>query len=294
MNNIVVKKAQVESIIDDADGLRIKARTTQDEFKEIDELPYAFPLLPKVFQSVPKVGECVLLLFSQLNNDESERYYIGPIISQPQFNYYDSYAYGKGNAVSLLQGNSAKPLEKISNYDMTNGAFPQTNDIALVGRKGEDVILKDNEIDIRCGIRTQAVEGDNGNLLGEVVFNKQSPSYIQLKYGSNLTVEKGQEANSLINLVADKINLISHKDKNFFNLTDNQTLIPSSDLDDIMSKLHQLPYGDILLDVLRKIINALANHVHPYPGLPPCKDQYITSMLGCDLQSILSENVRIS
>ena len=177
---------------------------------------------------------------------------------------------------------------------MTNGAFPQTNDIALVGRKGEDVILKDNEIDIRCGIRTQAVEGDNGNLLGEVVFNKQSPSYIQLKYGSNLTVEKGQEANSLINLVADKINLISHKDKNFFNLTDNQTLIPSSDLDDIMSKLHQLPYGDILLDVLRKIINALANHVHPYPGLPPCKDQYITSMLGCDLQSILSENVRIS
>ena len=71
MNNIVVKKAQVESIIDDADGLRIKARTTQDEFKEIDELPYAFPLLPKVFQSVPKVGECVLLLFSQLNNDES-------------------------------------------------------------------------------------------------------------------------------------------------------------------------------------------------------------------------------
>lgn len=294
MNNIIIKKAQVESIIDDADGLRIKARTKQDELKEISELPYAFPLLPKTLQTVPKVGECVLVIFSQLDNNDSDRYYIGPIISQPQYNYYDSYAYGKGSAVSLLQGNSTRPLEKISNYDITTGAFPNTNDISLVGRKGEDIILKDNEVDIRCGIRTQATDGSNKNLLGDVIFNSQSPAYIQLKYGNSITSAKGQEANSLINLVADKINLISHKDKNFFNLTDNKELIPSTDLDKIMSNLHQLPYGDILVDVLTKIINALANHVHPYPGLPPCKDQYIMSMLGCDLQSILSENVRIS
>lgn len=291
-NDFIIKKAQVESIVDDADGLRIKARTSQDGVKAIDNIPYAFPLLPKTIQTVPKVGEGVLILMSKLGGEKGNRYYIGPIISQPQFQYYDQYDYGRGSASSLLEDGYVEPLEKISNYDSTSGAFPNVTDVALVGRKSEDVILKDGEIDIRCGIRGNAV-GDN-RLLGEVVFNKQSPAYIQLKYKNGIGYSKGQEANSVINLVADKVNIISHKDTNSFNLTDNKELIKSDDMDNIMSRLHQLPYGDILVEVLTKIVNGLINHVHPYPGLPPCKDQYITSVLGTDLKSILSDNVRIS
>ena len=291
-NNLIIKKAQVESIVDDADGLRIKARTWQDGVKSIDDIPYAFPLLPKTIQTVPKVGECVLILTSKLESNDGNRYYIGPIISQPQFQYYDQYDYGRGSASSLLQDGYVEPLEKISNYDSTTGAFPDINDVAIVGRKSEDLILKDNEIDIRCGIRGKAFGDDR--LLGEVVFNKQSPAYIQLKYKNGIGYSKGQEANSVINLVADKVNIISHKDTNSFELTDNKELIKSTDMDSIMSKLHQLPYGDVLVDALTKIVNALVNHVHPYPGLPPCKDQYVTTVLGTDLKSILSDNVRIS
>ena len=292
MKDILIKMAQVESVIDDADGLRIKARLSQDGTIATKDLPYSFPLLPKTIQSVPKVGEGVLIFFSELGNNNSNRFYIGPVLSQPQFQEYESYFYGRGSSVSLMQGSSVKPLEKISNFDATRGAFPNVNDVALVGRKTEDVILKDGEVDIRCGIRGKAANHES--LLGDVIFNTQSPSYIQLKYKKGLVVSEGREADSVINMVADKINLISHRDKNYFNLTDQDELIKESDLDTIMSQLHQLPYGDILLDVLTKMRNAIVNHVHPYPGLPPCLDQHIVSLNGTDFNKILSDNVRIS
>ena len=148
MGDVLIKMAQVESIHDDADGLRIKARLSQDGNISTKELPYSFPLLPKTIQSVPKVGECVLVFFSEIGNNNSNRYYIGPIISQPQFNSYDPYMYGRGTAISLLKGASVSPLEKISNYDLTRGSYPNVNDVALVGRNTEDVILKDGEIDL--------------------------------------------------------------------------------------------------------------------------------------------------
>ncbi|MBR6515743.1 MAG: hypothetical protein IKT40_02690 [Bacilli bacterium] len=292
MSEIVIKMAQVESVIDDADGLRIKARLSQDGNVSTNDLPYSFPLLPKTFQSVPKVGEGVLIFCSELSNNYSNRYYIGPIISQPQFNSYDPYMYGRGTSISLLQGSSVEPLEKISNYDSTRGAYPKVNDVALVGRDTEDIVLKDGEIDLRCGIRTNT--SDNENLLGDVIFNSHNPSYIQLKYKRGLTHSMGREADSIINVVADKINLISHKDRNYFNLTDKDELIKESDMDMIMSKLHQLPYGDILVEVLDKMRSAITNHVHAYPGLPPCLDQYITALHATNLKEILSDNVRIS
>ena len=153
-------------------------------------------------------------------------------------------------------------------------------------------ILKDGEIDIRCGVRAEPAHHES--LLGDVVFNTHSPSYIQLKYKRGLSITKGMEADSMVNIVADKINLISHMDKNFFNLTDQDELIKNSEIEDIMKKLHQVPYGDVLIDVLQKIINAIVNHVHPYPGLPACLEQHILTVNSIDLTKILSENVRIS
>ena len=290
MNEIVVKVAQVESVEDTSDGLRIKARTQDDGTS--GDIPYAFPLLPKTFQSVPKVGEAVMIINAKLGVNSSNRYYIGPILSQRQFTNYEPYKYGKGSSLSLLQNGTTTPLEKISNFAQTEGAFPNTNDIAMVGRKGEDIILKDGEIDLRCGIRSEAIK--DGSLFGNVVFNKYSPSYIQMKYNRGKIATNNGFSDGVINIVSDKINLISHQDINNFNLTDNKELIKDSDLPQIMEKLHQLPYGDLLVDALNKIISAVLNHVHPYPGLPACKDSTVMQMAGINLDSILSTNVRIS
>ena len=304
-DEILIRVGQVISVDDEYRGLRIKARLEQDNTIEDDkDIPYAFPLLPKTLQTVPKVGEAVLIIFSRLSKKKSIRYYIGPLISQPQYFYEEKYNNGLGTSTSLTQGSYEKPLETIDHYHETKGAFPQTNDIALLGRKSEDIILKDGEIDIRCGIRGKKLfdistpeyyeEGKRQALRGDVVFNNQSPAYLQLKYQRGLCKGNKQVADSVINLVADKINLISHKDTEHFNLTDQDYLIREDEIDAIMSKLHQVPYGDLLVDALSKFRKALQNHTHPYPGLPPVPCEYMISALGVNLDDILSPNVRIS
>ena len=109
-----------------------------------------------------------------------------------------------------------------------------------------------------------------------------------MKYRKAIGYSKKQEADSIINLVADKVNIISHKDVNQFNLTDKEELIKTSEMDDIMKKLHQLPYGDELVKALEIIRTSITNHVHPYPGMPPCSDTDIMDLLSYDFNDILS------
>ena len=299
---IVIRLGEVVDINDEYEGSRIKVRLDQDNGIQTKDLPYAFPLLPKTLQSVPKVGEAVLVILSRLGNKNSQRYYIGPLISQPQYLYEEKFNNGRGTSNSLIQGSVSKPIETIAHYNETKGAFPDKNDIALLGRKSEDIVLKDGEIDIRCGIRgaklfdnaTVGQSNEETGLKGDVVFNNQSPAYLQLKFKRGLCKGNKQVADSVINIVADKINLISHKDEEHFNLTDQKELIKTEELDEIMAKLHQVPYGDLLFDFLQRLRSAVTNHVHPYPGLPPVSCQYITNALSFDLNTILSENVRIS
>ncbi len=298
----IIKKGQVESVEDTADGLRIKVRIQQDGTTPLAKIPYAFPLLPKTIQSVPKVGEGAFVITTMSGNKYSQRYYIGPIISQPQFQEKCEYDYGRGNATSIIEGGSVEPLEKIGNYRDTFGSFPNVNDVALVGRGSQDIIMKNldetsNEIDIRCGIRNDSIYGDARNgeaMVGKVVFNKLDPTYIQLKYKRAITTAPNQEANSVINMVADKINIISNKDENAFNLTDQEQLIIESELDSIMSKLHQLAHGDTLVELLKLIIKAILTHVHPYPGMPPVVAGYVKEMADYKVEKILSKHVRIS
>ena len=303
LDNVLIRIGEVISVDDEFHGWRIKVRLEQDNALIDSEIPYAFPLLPKMLQNVPKVGEAVLIILSVLGNKESIRYYIGPLISQPQYLYEELYRGGRGTSTALMQGTASHipPLETIDHYAETTGAFPNINDVALIGRKSEDIIIKDGEIDLRCGIRgsklfdssTKGANDGNG-LQGDVVFNTQSPAYLQLKFKRGLCKGNKQVADSVVNIVADKINIISHKDTEHFNLTDQNELIKEQELDDIMSKLHQVPYGDLLLEALKKFRAALQNHKHQYPGLPPVPCEYMLSALGVDLDKILSEHVRIS
>lgn len=303
----LIKVAQVLSVDDSAGGLRIKAKLEQD--KDTNKIPWALPLLPKTFQSVPKVGEAVLIITAMSNNKESQRFYIGPLISQKQNHEYDPYDYGKDSAASLLQGGFVSPLELLSNFPETNGAFPNTNDVAVLGRGGEDIILKENEkegseeIDLRCGIRLEPINPTD-DLKGKVVFNEENPAYIQLKYKNGLTKNTKQSSNefdeqdgsSAVNIVADKINIISHKDNEKHKLTDRKTLIDENELSEIMEKLHEVPYGDLLVKFLNIFVTAFLTHVHPLGGTPPCVSSEVLSLINenANIDKIISKNVRIS
>ena len=297
----IIKQGTVESIEDELDGGRIKVRLVEDKDKPLSELPYAFPLNPKIFQCVPKVNEGVFVICSEFKNSKSQRYYIGPIISQMQDIGDAPYNYGSGSANSLTQGAIVDSFKPISNFAVTDGSFPDKSDIAIIGRKGEDIIVRDDEIDLRCGIRSEALGDEDESLVGNVLFNTKNPTYIQMKHKPHLT----SDSDGVINLVADKINIVSHQDTdNDINVKlvnpnskkngKSEPLLHDSDLETLMTQLHQLPYGDVLVEILNKIIKALTNHTHAMNGLPPCQGLSITQVNDIDLNTLLSKHVRIS
>ena len=98
----------------------------------------------------------------------------------------------------------------------------------------------------------------------------------------------------ITNIVSDKINIISNKDENRFNVTDQESLIKEEELDEIMSKLHQIPHGDTLIKLLDIIIKAIVSHVHPYAGRPAIMEGYVKDAADFSLPTILSKHVRIS
>lgn len=281
-------------------GMRIKVKIDSDKnVKSVEDLPWCFPLLPKFFQSVPKVKECVLVLTSAAGNVNSNRFYIGPIISQPQYFMECQYNDGNGPAMSLLQGGSNDEVLMDINQDAkTKGAFPNPEDISIIGRKSEDVTLKEGEIDIRCGVRCEAYGNNNKDIKGMVLFNTNNPSYIQLKFKNSLMKKSGHEGDSVINLVADKINLISHKDTNASSsnkLTDNEHMIPDDKLDEIMDKLHPSVYGDVLVYYLKELRDAIAYHGHNFGTYTmPDNSGMIKIIKGIDFDKILSPHLRIS
>lgn len=312
---------------DDASALRIKVRLDSDRNTKTDEmLPYAFPLLPKTMQSVPKVGEGVFVFTAKINENDSQRYYIGPIISQPQFMEECRYMQGFGDAVSLIK--EAKPgknlpLTSIGRAkSLTKGAYPEPNDVAIVGRGQEDVVLKyrnskdigyASEIDIRAGIRVQPTDNSIKYLKGNVVFNTDSPSYIQVKYKANgmCGIKNGEGDNvpdkyesrdarqgkSVVNIVADKINLISHKDSAQFGdlITNRDTLVLEEEMDNIMSQMHRAVYGDELITLLKLMIEVIRTHTHPYSMMPPTQDGTpMVDLVGYQMEKLISPNVRIS
>ena len=302
MDNIVIEIGEVKQVEttttkEGFDGLRVRAITSNDQ-TTTNNIPWAFPLLPKVFQSVPQEGDAVLIFRSNSGDNKSgNRYYLGPIISQPQ--NFGEHDFKK--ATSLLDSKDTLPREKISDSDDTRGAFPKTSDVAIVGRGKEDIILRYNndssEVSIRSGIRNEPTNSDNPNMVGNIIFNNINPAYIQLKYKQGLATHEKNKANSIINIVSDRINIMSNNDEDVaYNIHNKETLVEESKMDDIMDKLHPLPKGDELVKLLKLIVGAIMHHVHPWAGMEQCGDWsgFIKELEGYDIDKILSEYVRIS
>lgn len=288
---------EVMSVADEYNGNRIRVKISLDgKDGKNGEFPYAFPLLPKTLQTMPKKGEMVIVFLTDGDVRNATRFYIGPIISQYQKMYEDNKSKSIVDApASLLPYSTASALETLNHFSSTFGSFPRVEDVALVGRKSEDVILKDDEINIRCGVRKNSDGSDNKNLIGDVIFNETDPAYIQLKYKRDNIGKK-----NFINLVGGGINLMSNADaqkitnymknlnnvnsynkeqaeiKNARTLQDDgedeeiiKEIYPEEDYNQLLTKLHQVPYGDVLVQVLEVMRNAILTHEHKWAQEPP-------------------------
>ena len=288
-DNIIIRFCEVLSVEDDTEGMRIKVKMPyeDEDITDINDLPYVFPLLPKMLHITPKVGECVLIILQNQGEYKGNRFFIGPVISQPYYMNFDPYEF---SSRSMFDGSKIiNPLPNPKRNPDNDGTLNDYDDISIIGRKNTDITLKDNEIRLRCGFK----KNPEGKPIDTLYFNKNDMAYIQMKY-NRMIDEKGKEYNSAINIVADKINLLSHDSNTFFNLNDKKDLISEEEMDKIMKNAHPIPYGDELINLLKELIRVFKNHTHPFAMDPPKLTQTDNESISKDLNSILSKSIKIN
>lgn len=104
--------------------------------------------------------------------------------------------------------------------------------------------------------------------------------------------EKNKDFSSCINLVADKINLLTHNSKTNFNLNDRKKLITEEEQLKIEQDAHPLVFGDELVEFLQNLISVIRTHTHPFAMDPPCFTEPQTKILNTDLNNLLSKSIK--
>lgn len=284
----VVRFCKVLSIDDNADADRIKVRLSpEDNTKSLDEIDYAFPLLPKMFHVKPKIGEAVLILLATTNDGNSQRYYIGPVISQDHKIYCDPFFSG-GDA--FLRGSYKKFDVAPRMIPDNDGILPNDNDVVIRGRKNSDIQVTDDEVIIKSGVKL--VNEDDKY---KMVFNTKDPGYIKVKYHLNPLEDNSRSSTSI---VSDKIFLLSNNSSNYFNTTDRKDLITDEELNKILNSAYKLPYGELLVEFLITFVEAFVKHTHDFSMLPP-NPAHTATLLSkktnfLDQKQMLSDTVRIN
>ena len=261
----------ITGVTDDYHAERVKAVISIDKGKPLSKIPYAFPLMPKMLHVKPKIGEAVIVLIPNEGQPNEQRYYIGPIISEPSKMFFDSFA--TLSATRFLNGGLSSPNNSVDNNPITSKTLPKDDEIALLGRNMSDIILGDDDIRLRCGVRTT---GTKNNQLTDK-FLRTAPAFIKLKYNETPIETEGKKGEisphtttlSTATIVADKINLISPNGDGGFSLTGEGEAITDEKMKEILERAHKLPYGDVLCDLLSQFLKMFQEHVHAYPGLPP-------------------------
>jgi hypothetical protein len=273
--NLVIGEVK---IVDDPKGLgRIKVRIKgviglggDDGITNDIDLPWSFPLMPKMFSIQPKIGESVYIFNFGKDKLHADRMYIGPIISQPQKLNFDSHY---GTALAGFTFGTQAANVNVNNIPELDGVFPNPSDVSMEGRYNTDIIQKDNEVLIRAGKFEKSTPSSENQY--PIKFNKSTQGYIQIKNDvtlfniNDLSNQKG----TVTNIVANKINLITHSGgQPRFNVTNQTDLISEADMLYILAPevdggAHRLPFGDVLLEYLKLLKQALFFHVHRGNGL---------------------------
>ena len=226
-----------------------------------EKLPWCLPLMPKHISIKPKVGEMVLIFVFSRKKEGSDRLYIGPLISQLNKLDFDS---ARTTALGGFSFGPIQPNVTPDNIPDLKGVFPNPDDVSIQGRYNTDITQKNNEVLIRAG---KFVESQMTFLNPyPIKFNFNTQAYIQIKNNVALPpiteTEISDRNGTVTNIVANKINLITHGGSPSFNTTNQVDLISEEEMLRILLTAHQVPYGDVLLDYLKLLKNALLSHVH--------------------------------
>lgn len=186
----------------------------------------------------------------------------------------------------------------VTDYKTGNIKTQYENESGFTGSESRDNALSQSKtfIDTNKGnrwrIKSTAKDlidvygGENG------VANSNTPKIKVKKKIKEVKFVKNKPKNtSVINLVANKLNLISHDGEHTFNLTDPKSLITDEEQEKINNEAHPIVYGDTLVEFLNLVKKFVSSHVHPYHGLPPDPSTITTDVLRFDLNTILNKNI---
>ena len=275
----------------------------------------AMPLLPKHLSVIPKVGESVLIFIFN-KETHSTRFYIGPIISGLNNLEYDEGEISAQRIFPWSQGKKDRPVTSVKTNDNVipalTGIFPEPEDISIQGRYNTDITQKRNEVVIRAG-KFKSTSPDKNNPY-PFSFNFASQGFIQIKNNFNFSTDKNKQAlGTVTNVVSNKINLLTYGGTP--NITLNQeSLLNDDQIKNLMGassdsqqnkelQAHALPFGDVLLEYLNILKDAITNHVHRSHGqkgedLSSDGDKGVMRVLESKLKEIesrmLSKNIRIN
>lgn len=290
-DDYIVRSAKVVDVEDPVGSMRIKVKLHPvDDNIPDDDIPWCFPLNPIFIHICPKKGESVFVFLPSKGAFKAVRYYIGPIIPQDYYLYKAKYSPNESQML-LNESNAQKYAQPDPARDpKNNGTMPAWEDIALRGRANTDLILKDSEIRLRAGFKIDPLAT---KITNRMEYNQKDQGYIQIKYQKG-TDNKGKEYNSLVNVVGDRINLLTHDSRDGFNLNDPDNMISDEEMAKVFEQAHPLPYGDELIQFLKDFVRLFQTHTHPYPMMPPTFNAADTETLATDLDKMLSTTIKIS
>jgi len=285
---------KVISTTDDSDGGRIRARIYGMDGSISDDDPKlsAIPLLPKFIGIMPKKGESVFIFVQDQTRQQGERFWVGPIISQPQFLNEDPHFFTSRSI--FKSGGLVAPDVAPSKVATANGIYPKKEEIAFQGRDNTDLIFRPRQVVIRAG--KFLIDKPKGSNIP--VYNGKNPAYFKLAYNTPInktdsTVTKG----SLAAMVAEKLLLVTFggKKNDFkeFKPTEPNVELTDNTILELLSKAEPAVYGYVLVEFLKLFKEYAAKHNHNYPGNPPVQDKVVQDVLGYDLNKLLAENIRL-
>jgi hypothetical protein len=264
-------------------------------------LPNCFPLMPKMVSPIPKVGEYVLVFMFGPDEKYGDRFYVGPIISNPTKYNKQTLIDGATDGLSVGIYTPERDLSKVESIKGVYADYDTNNTYSLNGRDNADIVFKPSEVLIRAGkfIENKPKE-----------FNGVNPAYIQIKNGFNLVNDATSKTEkiSVNNIVANKINLLTYNGSPNFNLTERDLInnttpyITDDEMNTILSTAHPLVFGDILLEYLKALRSAFDSHIHNNFGMAPPTDNVTLGasvsqfrILAPKLETtMLSKNIRIN
>lgn len=266
---------EVVWIDDDSDGMIIKVRIPKfDNNIPNNNLPDAYPLLPKYFHVLPQVGEIVRVFIEDITYPNRGRLWLGSVISQPHKISYDGYY----TALSTTDMGLTNPEKSPSTFINAKGIYPNKKDVGLIGRSNNDIILRENgTVLIRTGkhVKNEPLE-----------INKTNPGQLIL-YNSNRDDDK---TTTECVLMSNKIALISHNENKTFKSIEMNV----NEIDEMFSKLYSIPRGENLVEFLELIRKAVLLHVHGYSNLKPDKNEIIKDLEKYDITKINNKNIVIN